>query len=626
MNIKQIVYQGQTIDISAIKVLGSGGEANIIKHGNIAFKIYHDPTPERATKLQDFLKKKFVLPSNVLAPLDVVTARSKVVGFAMNLAEPGCKDFINLFDKDFRAKQQINSNNIATLFLDTLLTKEEIHRQNLVIGDFNDLNELFTRAFKSVFLDFDSIQFDNYPCIVGTDTYIDPSLYGVDLTKKPCFTRKTDDYSFAVMLFRAFLLVHPYGGTHNKYGSIFSRAENKIWAFDKGVIYPKIGRKPDILPDELLQYFSGIFCKGDRSPLSLQLMQSLQNSFVECKSCGVYFSHTRQKCPQCQVVAPVQAINLSNIIAKKQIGTEKCEAETLFHTNGVILFAKVIDNNEVVVVDFDGTNTNCHIITNGLTHSVILYMGLNKDFEFSYFKPYCLVIADNEDLMIINVKDNKIKPITKTSTTLFSGKTVFACSKEKLYRLTNTMIMAGYVVESSQQFLDQNVTAAMQDQTSVYVGQNDFGLGFYRIFNDYKYFTFSSKGRFEIESGIDNLPGQLIDMDVRVSVNTLLLLRKNLHQGRTYSHWHIINDQGQILENKSEESISSDLLRTIHGKELVGSSIVHATDAGIVIEKHGVASLKVSTAEFVDSESKLLMYRQGIVSISDKSVVYLKLI
>jgi hypothetical protein len=425
------------------------------------------------------------------------------------------------------------------------------------------------------------------------------------------------------MLFKAFLLVHPYGGVHQKFGSIFSRAQNKIWAFDKGVIYPKIGLKPEVLCDELLQYFSGVFCKGDRSELPLQMMQNMQNSFVECKSCGVYFSNTRSKCPQCQVVSTVQAVNLSNIIINKQIGAEKCEAETIFHTNGIILFVKVIDD-EVVVIDFHGKHTICHIIKNRLIHSVILCVG-HINFKFDYFKPYCLVIGNGEELIIVNVKDDKVKPITKTTTLSFSGESVFTCSKDKLFRLTNTMIMSGYVVESSQQFLEQNVTAAMQDQTSFFVGQNDFGLGFYRIFNDYKFFTFSSKGRFEVE-GIDNLPGQLINTDVRVSVNTLILLRKNLYQGRTFSHWHIISDEGKILQKKTEESISSDLLMTIYGKELVGTSIVHATDAGIVIEKQGNVSLKVSTAEFVNSDSKLLVHKQGIISVSDKTVMYLKLV
>jgi serine/threonine protein kinase len=619
----KVIFQGQTIELDASKMLGGGGEANILKYGKLAFKIYHDPTAERAAKLVEFLARKFGLPQNVMAPLDTITnTRGKVVGFAMSVAEK-CKDLINVFDTGYRRQRQIDSNDVLKMFLDIRTTVQLIHDNKLVIGDFNDLNLLFGDTLNVVFIDVDSYQFDKYPCIVGTDSYIDPVLYGVDLSKKPYFTKETDSYSFAVMLFRALYFVHPYGGVHKKFKTLFSRAQNKVWAFEKDVVYPKIGLHPETVDDSLLSYFSRVFCKGERVDLPVQTLQMMQGSFVECKTCGAQFSRTRSKCPQCQKAPPIQAIDLSSILVKKQIGSEKCEATCLFETTGIILFAKVVDT-EIVIVSFDGKQTVCSTIrSDGYKHEVVLWQGLSKHFSYDYFQPHCLVVADGEDLMLFRVDSDKLKPITKTSTTLFASGSAFSCSNNKLYRLTSTMMMSASLL-SNEQLLEQNVTAAMADQTWMDVGQNGFGLGLYRVFRDYMFFVFSSKGKYDVN--LKQLEGQLIDLDVRVSVKTLLLLRKNLHHGRTYSHWHIISDEGEVLETKSEESISSDLLKNIHGKELVGSSIVHSTDAGVTIEKHGDISLKVSTAEFVTSDSKLLMYKQGILAISGRRIMYLHLV
>ena len=171
--------------------------------------------------------------------------------------------------------------------------------------------------------------------------------------------------------------------------------------------------------------------------------------------------------------------------------------------------------------------------------------------------------------------------------------------------------------------LEQEVMQAVENQTWFKVGQNGFGLGFYKIFEKYQYFVLSDKGRYELE--LEDLEGQTIDIDVKISTNTLVLFRKNLHNGRTYSHLHIIDNKGTIIEKRSEESLSSDLLKNIYGKAFAGSVIIHPTDAGIAIEKHGTVSLKTSTSNYVSAESKLFLYKQGILVTTDNKVSYLTL-
>lgn len=618
----KVVLCGQTIDLTSNKMLGSGGEGSIIKHGKYAIKVYHKPTADRSKKLDDFFKRKFNLPANVLSPIEPVTnVKGKLVGFAMAVANK-CTDFINLYDTTFRSTQQITSADVMKLFVHTKETLEAVHQAGLIIGDFNDLNQLFDKGFSSVFIDVDSWQFDNHPCIVGTDSYIDPNLYGIDLTKAPIFTKQTDWYSFAVLLFRSLLFVHPYGGMLKANKTLFGRAQNKIWVFDQNVIRPKISLHPETLSDELLSYFASMFSKGQRHDLPMNLLR--QQTFVECKKCGSQFSTTRPRCPQCQKVAPFKAVDLSGILTHKIIGKEKCDATTMFETTGAILFVKVVAGI-IVIVYYDGKNTITETINaNGFKTSIVLWEGHQKDIKFDYFFPGCLVIGKNNELTLIDVvSDSQAKVITKTTTMSYADEPVFACSESHLYRLTPTMIMAAQLHRSGQ-LIEKSIVSAVENQTQLYMGQNRFGLGFYRIFSDYKYFTLSDKqGRRELE--LEQLEGQLIDVDVRTSMNSLILFRKSLHKGRTYSHWHVISDTGQILESKSEESINSELLKNIHGKELAGSNIIHSTDAGIAIEKHGDISLKVSTAEIVNSSHRLMLYKHGLLAVSEKKIVYLVL-
>jgi len=617
--IDKVIYQGTTVIIDSKKTIGSGGEAIIVKYNKLAFKIYHDPTIQRAKKLTDFIKSNFVLPSNVMAPIDLLyDTRNRVVGFAMNIAS-GCRDVKNLLDVNFRSQKQIGTSDVIQFFARSKSILDALHNIGLIVGDFNDLNELFDTLLAPYFIDVDSFQFGKYPCVVGTEEYIDPTLYGVDLTKKPTFTKETDWYSFNVMLFRALLFVHPYAGVHKQYKSLFTRAANAVWIFDQNVIRPKVAIHPETLDDDLLHHFSNVFCKKQRLDLPVQKLQDISNTFVKCNKCGVYFSNTRQKCPQCQKVVPQSVVDLSNIINKKQIGKETCSISDLFETTGMILFLKIVSNEKLVVVYYEDNVTRCKYISSTFVHECKIWDGLSKTARFDFFEPYCLAIHVDNHLMLVDISADA-KPITSTVTMDYSGDAVFSSSRNGLYRLTSNAVLRGEI--SNGHFIEHEVASALEDQTWITVGQNDLGFGFYRTFNKYLFFVFSKKGRYELTT-LPELRGQLIDFDVKISVNTVLLLRKNLDNGRTYSHWQIINDEGKILETKSEESISSDLLKNIYGKAFAGSVIIHPTDAGVAVEKHGDVSLKVSTAEFVTSSNQLDLYKQGLLVRSTNKVSYI---
>jgi len=614
-----VIYKNQKIQLDEKDSLGTGGEATVIKANNLAFKIYHVSSPEKILKLKDFISSNFDLPDNVARPFDLVyDLKSEPIGFTMPIAKK-CKEMIHLSNKKYRTQEQIDTNSIIKVFSHVKETLEKIHSNNLVVGDFNDLNALFNQNFLSVFIDVDSYQFGKYPCPVGTDQFIDPNLYGVDLTKKPSFSKQTDWYSFAVMFFKSLLFVHPYGGTHKTHQTLYDRAQNKIIVFDKNVIYPKMGLNPNCLNDELLNFFETIFKKAKRIDIPSSKFKELENSFEACKSCGLFYHKDRQQCPDCHKLKPQQNVDISQIIITKNIDEDKCIVENIYQTEGAILFTKVIDKT-IYVIELINSNTFLHKFSDQKVSTLLWKQNL-KNVRYEIFKNYLLVGSEN-DLMIFEISANSITPVTKTVTFMFDNVPMFGCSENKIYRLSDSSLATGEILHKN--LFESILMQTLENQTWFKVGNPDIGCGFFRIFKDYHYFIFSKKGRFELDLPV--LDGKIIETEAEFSINTILLLRKTLYKGRTWSHYHIIDDEGKIIDTKSEESLNSELLRTLSGKILVGSSIVHPSDAGIVIEKHKQLTLKKETSNYISSNDRLFLYKDGMLAVSDRKIIFIKLI
>ncbi|MBN1410167.1 MAG: hypothetical protein JW969_04930 [Spirochaetales bacterium] len=614
----KVIFRGEEIDIDKKNPVGAGGEAIVVKHGKLAFKIYHVPTKERAAKLADFLKAGFNLPENVAAPIDIVKNRQgKVIGFAMPLA-PKCTEFMKLSNRLYRSAEQISTNDIITIFLNARLTLGLLHSSSIIVGDLNDLNILFNAKLSAIFIDVDSYQFAGYPCPVGTDAFIAPELYGKDLSAAPLFSLGTDYYSFAVMLFKSLLLVHPYGGIHKKVPRAFDRIVNRITVFDSEVIYPRIALPPDSLSDDLLDYFNTVFHDGKRPGLSPSVLEAHIKSFKCCPKCGLYFHTSRIKCPGCQKAAPITAVDLSYIISKKDLDGNEIIVEELFKTEGAILY-HAIRGNTVAIVEFDGERTTLHLITQTKKRSLKMWDGHARGFRYGTFDHY-LTAAEGTDLLVFDCAGEKIKPVAKTHTLLYDDEPVTATSEKFFYRLTDKMLMQGRI--QNNEIVEKGIESAMENQTWCAVGDRDLGIGFFRIFSKYHHFVFSERGRYEID--LPPVKGKLIEWDARFTQACVLFLRKTMDQGRTYSHLFLVDDGGNILEQKEEESLNSELLKNIHGKTLSGRTILHPTEAGMIIERNGKLTLRSLTAEYVNAESQLSIFRDGILSVSDKNIIFLR--
>ncbi len=623
MATKSVIFQNHKILLNDSNSLGTGGEATVILHDKYALKIYHKPTAIHTKKLKDFIELNLTLPDNVARPLDLVfNSKYDVIGFAM-LAAKKCKEAIGLSNKKTRRVEQITTNDIVTFFQHMKLTLDILHSNNLFVSDFNDLNVLYNKKFLSVFIDVDSYQFGSYPCPVGTEQFLDPSLYGVDLSKKLYFTKETDWYSFAVMFFKCLLCTHPYGGVHSTYQSIVDRAKHKITVFDTGVIYPSIALKPETLSQELLDYFHTVFKVGKRPELPLSLLTSHLNSFKKCNQCNIFYYKGRGKCPMCYGTTVQPAVDVTQIITSHSVEDDKCIVEIMFKTEGAILFSKVLGDGRIVLIEYTGKETVLRVISHDSKLSCYtLWSGHVKQVKYDFFKNYLVVGIDDEVMIFETSFNDKLKPVTKTTSMKFDGELVFGCSNDKLYRLTDQVLLSSEIINNN--LIDTVVTQSMHNQTWFKIGNNGLGFGFFRVFEKYYYFVFSPKGKYEVP--ILRINEKLIETVVEVSKTEILLLQKTINNGRTYSYQYIISDIGQIFSFKSEESVGSELLKNLAGKILLGSSIVHPTDAGIVIERQDKLTLKKETAKYVDSDCSLFLYKDGILSISEHKVEFLRLI
>src|SRR3990167_2217118 len=205
MSIFVFTQSDERYSLDANDAIGSGGEGSVYPYPGRpkeVIKIYENPDTTHGKKLKAFIAKNFSLPKSIAAPTELIFDRSgKVIGYSMAFIK-GAKAFRELSNQHFRLRHKINNKKVVALHLNDALTLEAIHGQKIVVGDRNDQNVLFAGA-NSYYIDFDSAQFDNWPCPVATENYLDPALYSLDLTQKPVFLPQHDWYSYTVMLFRS---------------------------------------------------------------------------------------------------------------------------------------------------------------------------------------------------------------------------------------------------------------------------------------------------------------------------------------------------------------------------------------------------------------------------------------
>ena len=612
---------GERLTLDNSHVIGSGGEGSVFHHPRnpkSVIKIYETPTPEREQKLKAFLNRGFLLPPEIAAPQSLIyDSSSRVIGFTMPFFK-NTKAIRELSNRKFRIAQSIFNRQVTAIALHEASLLDKIHPQGIAVGDLNDQNVFFNQS-TSYIIDVDSWQFDRWPCPVATESFLDPNLYGVNLSIKPAFQPAQDWYSYAVTLFRSLLLVHPYGGTHPKVDGLTQRATKKITIFDKDVIYPAIGLPPDLLTDDLLQVFNHYFKDGWRGPFPQSTLKAFQSALTTCPSCQADYPISKRSCPVCkQQNQTVTSVSIPGSVTLKQ----------LLGFRGDVLSAHLESNTLVLI-----------IVENGY---VILYLAnLNGVQSFSLF-PYqkgmhieasSKLVAVNqsgsEELTLYEIKNghlNQIQETIITDTNLTTQSAVFRVVSNHLYRLVNSQLIDSEIVDG--QLLNSALRSVISHQSWFATSSETepTHVGFYRVLRQ-QFFWLYRKG-FSADLTVPQLDSGegLLDLSVKFSTQTILLIRKTEFKGETYVRFDLFDRQGVSLSSTKIE-LKRLPTESIHGLAYAGRQIIFPTDLGAVRFDPTTQSASPfsSTNKIVDSSQALFAYQAGLLVLSPHNLGYLTL-
>lgn len=621
-----IYINRKKIKLSPQKSIGKGGEADVFDLGNnFAVKVFKQPDhpdyqglpfeqkaaelrlKEHQTKLKNFPQS---LPSNVIVPQDLATDKKGqfILGYTMTLLNQ-TNPLLKYSDRNFRTQSGINQESIINIFLDLYNSIKKIHQQEVIIGDFNDLNILVNQEEKAYFIDADSFQYQNFFCQVFTSRFVDPLLCD-PLENSPILiknhNKNSDWYAYHVMLMQCLLFVNPYGGVYkpkNQGKNIphTARPLHRITIFDPEVKYPKPAIPYNVLPDDLLQQFHRQFLEDQRGEIPVNLLQNLR--WTKCLNCGL--EHARLSCPHCTQIKP-QLTKISPIFVKGSV-----TVTSIFVTEGVILVAN--NSNNLTYLYHEKGQFKRE------DQRVIFTGKLNQIMKFWLKEEDTLIGQENQVITF-----SKNGDISKKLVDTYNNLPMLQTNNNQGYWCHNGQLL------KEGKLGQEYIGDVLQNQTQFWLG-TQFGFGFYRAGNLNVAFTFDLQ-----RQGINDqikLPifqGQIMEINCILRDQYAWLLINSQVQGNIIQRVFVINKTGQILANLEAIFGEKSWLTSIYGHCAVNNFLLIATDEGIVrieVQNNQIIQTKIftDTEPFVDSNCELLLGNQGLYVVSEKEIKHLKL-
>lgn len=317
-----LYVSGKAHRLSPARLLGSGGEAEVFDLGDgTALKQWKPPehpdfagdAPAQAQarqRLDEQARKLPAFPAGL--PRQVVTPRepayadragTRLAGYRMDKVEG--VPLHHLGEPRWRREHGLAASDAVAPLRALAAAVEELHRRDVVIGDFNDLNVLVSGPEVHL-IDADSFQFGSFRCAMFSERFLDPRLCaGGELVPSRPHDPASDWFAFAVMLTRTLLLVGPWGGVYQpadpaKRCTAAQRVLRRLSIFEPEVLLPRAATPLAALPDEVRGYLRDVFAGVHQGAPPPWLWDRLR--LTRCASCGL--EHAQRRCPACAVVRP----------------------------------------------------------------------------------------------------------------------------------------------------------------------------------------------------------------------------------------------------------------------------------------------------------------------------------
>lgn len=249
---------GKKISLSQNDFVAKGGEGQIFKKGDTAYKIYEDLAkmiPEAKIKELQVLNSP-----NIIGPKSIVqNEKRQVVGFTMDWLGDDVIPLCKLFTNNFRQNNNIENDLVIQLVENMKHHIQFIHQNRCLIVDGNELNYLVKNDFLTpYFIDVNSWQTPSYGATAIMASIRDWSTQ--------TFTELTDWFSFAVVSFQLFIGIHPFKGKHPKYkkNDFENRIKNSVSVFNPQVSLPPTVRDFTLIPSAYKDWYYKMFENGAR--------------------------------------------------------------------------------------------------------------------------------------------------------------------------------------------------------------------------------------------------------------------------------------------------------------------------------------------------------------------------
>lgn len=565
-------------------LLGQGGEGRVYRSGDRAIKIFLAPSNERGRKLRAFPAQ---LPPRVVGPIELaVDDKGDIVGYAMRRLD-GAIDAFRMAQRKWR-EASMRAGEVVRVYGEVAQTVAQLHARGVVVGDLNDGNVVLTRTspgFTPWLIDADSMQLPGHPCVVAHERFLDPRLYGVDLTKNAALSKESDWYALAVLLFASLVCLHPYGGAHPSHPTMLRRAEARHSVLRGDVKLPASAFRPDVLSDDALAYFEGVFERDLRAPLPARLLDA---RFVAC-SCGV--EHARTSCPVCAtrvLVRPqVRAkgmLRATTLVSEAKIRAASAWSARLEH----------VTEEELAKRD---VRPPIHVVRPCGSSLWIGTKGRMTRFEHGIVKESIPVAMVGAEL----------------AADAGPSGLVYANGDQLLRAVDGTRI--GQILEG---------------QTRVRVGAS-LGLAFYRAGAITVSFVFDPRKGPLRQVTLPPIEGRLVDWSAVFDDAHVLVTFVTESSGRVVHAAHLVDASGVVVASERGAPESSAILASTTGKCLANGAVLCATEDGLVLVRadrsaRAFVAVRVFTdaKDFVSSDHDLLLGPGGsIYAVAPDEIIHL---
>lgn len=210
-------------------ILGSqiarGGEGSVYRTAlpaGMAVKLYHESRKDREKKLRALLRKHLsdTLEGCLIAAVPKELVYDESGNFAGYLM-PMISSRIDL--NDFRQEELRKTyfpgsdwRDLLTLSYNLAECVDHMHQSGIVLGDVNPRNFLVRSDLTLCLVDVDSCCVSDpdtgeyFPCTVGMGSLLAPELQGINLKNNAPFTKESDCFALAVMIFLLLMGCHPF--------------------------------------------------------------------------------------------------------------------------------------------------------------------------------------------------------------------------------------------------------------------------------------------------------------------------------------------------------------------------------------------------------------------------------